>query len=127
MHAKLVDTLTSATYIGSHTFGDPVAILNSASGYIGFTGATGGSASTQTVSNFLYSYTTPPILALKATGGNAVITWPVSVSTLFALQGAPSIAGPFTTLTNVPVIVGGQNQVTLPITGGAQYFQLVLP
>ena len=54
MHAKLVDTVTSATYIGSHSFGDPVAILNSASGYR-LHRRDRGSASTQTVSNFLYS------------------------------------------------------------------------
>jgi len=127
MYVKMVDTITSATYIGSHVFGDALPIVGSASGYIGFTGATGGVASTQAVSNFEFSYTTPPILSLKASGGDATISWPVSVSTLFALQSAPSIAGPFTTLTNVPTVVNGTNQVTLPLTGSKQFFQLVLP
>lgn len=128
MRVKLVDTVTLATYVGSHTFGDLLSIVGSASGYIGFTGATGGVSSIQDVSNFQFSYTTPPVLSLKATNGNAVVSWPISVATLFQLQSAPSIAGPFTTVTNVPVVVGNQNQVTLPITAGhQQYFQLVLP
>ena len=67
------------------------------------------------------------MLSLRASGGNAIITWPVSVSTLFTLQQASSIAGPFLNVTNVPVIVSGSNQVTLPISGGAQFFQLELP
>ena len=55
MKVKLVDATTAATYVGSHVYGDLLAIVGSASGYIGFTGATGGVASTQAISNFQYS------------------------------------------------------------------------
>ncbi len=99
-------------------------VIGADSGYVGFTGATGGNNAIQTISNFRFSYTTPPLLTVTKSGSNALVTWPVSVATFFVLQGSPSLAGPWTDL-GPPTVVGLQNQVTVPLSG-TQFFRLVL-
>jgi hypothetical protein len=127
LHVNLADPTTGATYSGSHNFGDLTPVLGGASGYIGFTGSTGGSDSIQTVSNFQFSYTTPPILSLAASNSSAVISWPISVATLFKLQASAVVTGPYTNVTATPTVANGENQVTVPATGSAQFFRLTVP
>jgi hypothetical protein len=127
MTAKLKDLTSGATYTGSHVFGDLVPIVNGASAYVGFTAGTGGLHAIQTVSNFQFSYSTPPVLSVASSSGTAVITWPVSVSTLFQLQKSTTITGPYTSVGTSPTIVNGNNQITVPETGTSQFFRLVLP
>jgi len=96
---------------------------------VGFTGADGGVASTQYVTNFTYSYTTPPILSVArgASPGTVVILWPVSVSTLFTLQQSSSLNGPWTQANMSSLTqVGLQNQVTLTPAGNTAYYRLQL-
>ena len=80
------------------------------------------------MSNLLYSYTTPPILAIApGAAGLVVVSWPVSVSSLFTLVQSSSLAGPWTP--PVPVssgIVGLQKQVTLTAGGGHTFYRLQL-
>jgi hypothetical protein len=69
---------------------------------------------------------TPPSLAVGRSGGNLVISWPVSGSSGYALQAVGTLS-PVTTWTNVtasPVVVGPNYEVTVPPTGGQLYFKL---
>ena len=127
LQVLLVDPVTPATYETNYSINLPAALGNG-SAYLGFTGADGGVTSTQTVSNFLYSYTTPPILSIEpGVPGTVVVSWPVSVSTFFKLVQSSSLTGPWSPA--VPVssgIVGLQNQATLSVSGSAAYYKLQL-
>jgi len=127
MYSKLTDTTTGATYTGSHVYGNLIPIVGSASAYVGFTGGTGSITSSQTVSNFVYSYTTSPVLSIATSNNFAIVSWPVSVSTLFTLQSSALITGPFTNVLTAPTVVNGTNQVAVPLSGTSQFFQLDLP
>jgi hypothetical protein len=128
MQVLMEDPSASTAYTTSFPVNLPATVGN-ASAYIGLTGSEGGVSSVQTVSNFLYSATTPPILSSIAPGapGNVVVSWPVSVSTLFTLMQGSGITGPWTPA--VPVssaLVGLQKQVTLSAAGGPTFYRLQL-
>jgi hypothetical protein len=122
---RLFDTVTSASFVTTYNQGAMRGVIGADTAIVGFTGATGGLNSIQTVSNFRFSYTTPPMLSVNTSGGNAVVSWPVSVSTFFQLQKSASVTGPWTSAGS-PTVVGLQNQVTLPATGTSQFFRLQL-
>jgi hypothetical protein len=127
LQVLMVDPSAPATYITSFPINVPAAVGNG-SAYIGFTGSDGGVSSVQTVSNFVFTYTTPPVLAIAhGTPGKVVVSWPVSVSSLFTLVQSSSPTGAWTPA--VPVssgVVGGQNQVTLSAGASATFYQLLL-
>lgn len=125
-YLHLVDVTTSASYATSVYQGPMRSVIGADSAYVGFTGATGGDNSVQTISNFRFSYTTQPVLSAAKSGSNMVITWPVSVATLFKLQQSPSVLGPWTDVGTSPVVVGLQNKVTLPASAAAQFYRLNL-
>lgn len=67
-----------------------------------------------------------PTLSASISGGNVVLSWPASDFN-FSVQSRTSLvpgAG-WTTLPDVPTLVGTNWQVTLPATSGAEFFQLV--
>jgi hypothetical protein len=125
LHVLLADATTGATYTTVINVGDIPAAVNGGSALIGFTGATGGLNSIQNVSNFRFSYTTQPTIAVNQSGANLLITWPVSVSTLFVLQQSSSITGPWANLGTSPTIVNGQNQISVP-NSGTKFYRLML-
>jgi hypothetical protein len=123
----LIDPSAPATNTSSFAINLPATVGNG-SAYIGLTGSDGGVASVQTVSNLVYSYTTPPVLGIaRGTPGNVVVSWPVSVSSLFKLMQSSSLSGPW--LPAAPIssgVVGLQNQVTLSAGGSPVYYKLQL-
>jgi hypothetical protein len=127
MQVLLQDPSALATYSTSFPIDVPAAVGNG-SAYIGFTGSDGGVASVQTVSNLLYSYTTPPVLAMApGAPGQVVVSWPVSVSSLFTLLQSSGLTGPWAPA--VPVssaIVGLREQVTLTAGGSSTFYRLQL-
>jgi hypothetical protein len=127
MQVLLSDPSAPATYVTNLPVDVPFT-LGSTSAYIGFTGADGGTASIQTVSNLLYSYTTPPILAIApGAAGRVVVSWPVSVSSLFSLVQSSSLTGPWVPVAPVSSgLVGLQNQVILNAGGEASFYKLQL-
>jgi len=130
MHVLMIDPTALTTNTSSFAVDLPATVGNS-SAYIGFTGADGGITSFQTVSNLLYSYTTPPILSSIAHGapGQVVVSWPVSVSSLFTLVQSSSLtaSGSWTPAVQVSsAIVGLQKQVTLNAGGSATFYRLQL-
>jgi hypothetical protein len=127
MQVLMVDPTVPATYTTSYAVNIPAVVSNS-SAYIGFTGSDGGVSSIQTVSSFLYSYSTPPILSIApGAAGQVVVSWPVSVSSLFQLAQSSSVTGPWSPAVPVSsLIVGQQNLVTLSAGGSASYYLLKL-
>jgi Concanavalin A-like lectin/glucanases superfamily len=66
-----------------------------------------------------------PTLSASISGGNIILTWPKSVFN-FSVQSKPAVtSGSWSTLTNIPVSVGTNWQVSLPSTGAAKFFQLL--
>jgi hypothetical protein len=122
----LVDATTGDSYTASHDFGSLVANFGGGSAYVGFTAATGGLNSIQTISNFRFSYTSTPVLSVSKSGSTITVSWPVSVATLFVLQHSASLAGPWTNVATSPALVNGQNQVSVTSTGAPQFYRLVL-
>jgi hypothetical protein len=71
---------------------------------------------------------TYPRLSLDFSRPNSVVfTWPFTNSP-YRLQSAASVTSTnWVTLTNVPVDVGTNNQIVLPLSSGMHFFRLTLP
>jgi hypothetical protein len=108
---------------------DIPATLGTASAYVGFTGATGGVNSIQTVADFSFSSSTEPVLSVAngTTAGTVVVSWPISVSSLFVLQESPTLTGPWGNVATPAVVVGSNNTVTLTSSSTTAFFRLSLP
>ena len=66
-----------------------------------------------------------PVISASVGGGNITLSWPAG-DVNFAVQSRPSVAGgSWTTLTNVPVLVGTNWQTSLPDSGTAKFYQLI--
>jgi hypothetical protein len=103
-------------------------IVGGNTAYVGLTGATGGNTSTQTVSDFQFSSTAPPVLSVApGAAGSLVISWPLAVSTLFTLQTSGSLSGPWTPVNVTPTVLNGQNQVTVTTGTGSAFYTLLAP
>jgi hypothetical protein len=68
--------------------------------------------------------TGPAILQISVGKGNAVISWPQNAGT-FTLQHAGSLRGAWTTVTNSPVILGLNWQVTVPTAPTGMFYRLI--
>lgn len=65
-----------------------------------------------------------PVIGVRREGGNIVVTWP-SASTGFTLEGASSVtSASWTGLGDGSPAVGGNFQVTVPVTGDARFLRL---
>lgn len=75
--------------------------------------------------NQLIGVSTNTSLTAISSGGNLIIKWPTN-SALVSLMSSPVLgsAAVWTQVNAVPVVVGGNYQVTIPATGSAQYFRL---
>ncbi len=67
-----------------------------------------------------------PTLSASLSGGNIVLSWPTS-NFGFSVQSRPDLSSDssWTTLSDVPALVGTNWQVSIPATGTPQFFQLV--
>ena len=71
----------------------------------------------------------PPQLTILLSGvppSGIVLTWPTNAAG-FTLQSTTNLVSPVFWSTNspAPVVIGGQNTVTNPITGPQQFFRLI--
>ncbi|HEX3799703.1 MAG TPA: immunoglobulin domain-containing protein [Verrucomicrobiae bacterium] len=120
----LQDTNAGTSYSTSASINVP-STVGANTAYVGFTGADGGSFATQQVSNFQFI----SLLNLSATasGTNLNLTWPAGVGG-YVLQKSASLTSPsWSNVTNAVTTVSGMNQVTVPVTGSQEFYQLVLP
>jgi hypothetical protein len=108
-----------------------VYLATNASPILSFHGinATNGISATNAIllDNVSMVLTYPP-LSLSLSGPNSLVfTWPFTNSP-YRLQSAASLPNTtWVTLTNVPVNVGTNNQLVLPVSASAQFFRLTLP
>jgi len=67
-----------------------------------------------------------PALSASVNAGNIVLSWPASDFN-FAVQSRPGLNSgtSWTSLTNAPVLVGTNWQVSIPSSGSAQFFKLI--
>lgn len=125
--ANFRDTVTAATFTTNITVDIP-AIVGSSTAFVGFTGADGGVASTQVISNFTMS---PPPVTLNAqhTGNSLVLSWPSSSGA--CLKSTPSLTNPvWTDVTSQHQVIGNEVRVTvapLPVVGDKFYRLVVYP
>ena len=92
--------------------------------FIGIVGGTSTNAQL-TVENLAFSVSLPPSLQAQMSGGNLMLSWPMSAQD-FSLQTTTNLSDPnsWMTLPNVPAIVNLQNAVTNPVSAGAQFYRL---
>ena len=124
LSVTLTDSVTQASF--SSTFSiDLPGLLGGNSAFVGFTGATGGLASTQTVSNF--SFISLPALSSQPAGnGGLSLSWPASAGG-FVLQQNSDLG----TTTWVPVaspanLANNRNQVSVVLSNVSMFYRLVL-
>jgi hypothetical protein len=122
---SLTDTVTSATFNTNFT-GDFPTILGTNTAYVGFTGASGGVASKQIVTNFFFT-SLPRITFQPTTSNTFVFTWPTFVGDFVLQQSTNLNGGTWTGVTNPIALVNGQNQVILPPSPVNHFYRLSLP
>jgi uncharacterized repeat protein (TIGR03803 family) len=86
------------------------------------TTSAGGSSGNGTV----FSFALPrPLLAIAHSGTNVLLTWSASPSS-YTLEFATNLVSPTFWNTNLPapVILGGLNTVTNPISASAKFYRL---
>jgi hypothetical protein len=71
----------------------------------------------------------PPTLSIIADGANVVVTWPdaaTGYTTGYTLESATNLLPPVAWQTNAtaPIVIGGQNVITNPISGTQMFFRL---
>lgn len=65
-----------------------------------------------------------PVLSIRKSGGDVIVSWPVS-AVGFALESSASMApGSWTAVGGSPVVVGAENTVTVSATSGPSYYRL---
>ena len=70
-----------------------------------------------------------PLLRITRSGGNVILAWPAA-ATGFRLQQSsvvPAGDGAWSYVATLPVLVGGENRVTLAVTPGHRFFRLRNP
>jgi uncharacterized repeat protein (TIGR03803 family) len=67
-----------------------------------------------------------PQLTILLSGTNILLTWPASPGD-FALQSATNLLAPviWTPVSSAPILVNGQNTVTVPVSGTQQFYELI--
>jgi len=119
------NTTPGSQFTTSYT-ADLPTMLGTNTAYVGFTGASGGVASKQIISNFSFT-SLFPTLSIQTTGANTVaLSWPASGGMLTVQQSSSLIAPNWADVTNAVVLVGSQNQVAVPIQGQTEFYRVVL-
>jgi hypothetical protein len=113
---------------GTNHYTDSIAVnlpaaVGGTSAYVGFTGSDGGTASTQTISDFNF-VSLPNLTVQSASGSTVVLSWPAGVGD-YVLQSSSSLRSPsWSNVSGTVTQSGGMNQQTVSSTGAATYYRL---
>jgi hypothetical protein len=102
------------------------AILGSDSAYVGFSGADGGVASTETISNFAF-VSLPRLSSQLASAGTILFSWPASAGGFLLQQNSSLSPTTWVKFPGLPNLIGSQNQVLVSPAFGSQFYRLMLP
>jgi hypothetical protein len=120
----LTDTTSNLTFSTSIPVGSLTTLLGGQTAYVGLTGATGGVASTQTVTDF--SFVPLTTLSVSASGGNVILSWPIQpVGYVLQSESNPT-SNTWAPVGAAVTQVGGQNQVTIPAASSPQFFRVAI-
>ncbi|MDB6122655.1 MAG: Legume lectin beta domain protein [Pedosphaera sp.] len=121
----LTDAVTGLSFSTNYIANLP-SIVGTNTAYVGITGASGGVASTQIISNF--SFVSLPRLSVQTTGTNTfVFSWLASAGGFVLQQNTAVDTASWVKVTSPVTLIDGQNQVVVPITGGNRFYRLSLP
>jgi len=124
MTMTLVDSATADTFTANYSVNIPT-VLGTNMAYVGFTGADGGVAAKQQVSDFQYV----PIVSLSVasgSGNNLVFNWPTAIGA-YVLEQTSSLDTPnWVPATATYSVGGGVNQATVPASGAGNFYRLHL-
>ena len=124
LSVSLVDTLTADSFTTNYPVDIPATVLGNTA-YVGFTGSDGYATSIQQVSNFSF-FNFPTLTAQQAVGGGLLFTWPAGEG--IVLQENTNLAGGnWVNVTNMPAILGGNDQVTVNPGATNAFFRLAIP
>jgi hypothetical protein len=65
-----------------------------------------------------------PTINGSLTGGNLALTWPLASAGFTLMSRTNLVSGTWAAVSPAPQVVGNQWQVTVPVSGNAQYFRL---
>jgi hypothetical protein len=121
---KFTDLVTLGTTTVNDTVNIP-SIVGASTAWVGFTGADGGVASTQTVS-WSPATSTRVTMNFKTAGNNLVLSWPAASGAY--LQTSPGLSPSAWSYDNTDTfrVVGTNSTVTIPPQSAGQYFRLQL-
>jgi hypothetical protein len=124
MHLLLSNTAIAGTFTTTLPVGSLPARLGKETAYVGFTGADGGVASTQNISEF--TFIPQPTLTAQMVGGAVVLSWPASIGG-YQLQSTTNLATPSWAGAGLSVsLVGSHYQATVPGPTGSKFYRLVI-
>jgi predicted component of type VI protein secretion system len=116
---------TNLTFSTNLNVGDLTAAAGGSAAYVGFTGATGGSVATQTITNF--SFVSIPSQGIQLTATNTVVvTWPGVIAGYVLQQNHKLNTTNWANVTNLDSVVNGQHQVIVPVTSSNAFYRLDL-
>jgi hypothetical protein len=121
----LTDAVTRVSFSTNWSLALP-GILGSGSAYVGFTGADGGTASTERISNF--SFISLPRLATQfSSAGTILFLWPAAAGGFVLQQNSSLNPTTWVTYAEPPDLIGGQNQLSVSPAVGSRFYRLALP
>ena len=122
--ATLTDTVTSGVFRTNWLVNLPGAVGGNLA-YVGFTGASGGVASKQLISDFSFGTVFPPLAIGSVSATTVVLSWPVAGG-VFVLQQTAELPGDWSDVPDAVSMVGGSYQVTLTLQPGGRFYRLRL-
>jgi hypothetical protein len=123
LQLTLTDADTLDTFSTNLDTGDLTSVLGGNTAWVGLAGATGGSTSTQQITDFLF--VSLPSLSIQLTSTNAVVLSWAAAATGFSLQQNGDLTVPNWQAVAAPVnVVGEQNQVVVSLAVGSVFYRL---
>jgi hypothetical protein len=122
MSLVLTDSIAQISFSTNYA----INVTNAVGGptaYVGFTGSAGGVASSQTVSDFVFT-SLVPLTVQNAGGGLLLLTWPTGTAGYLLQQNSTLSASGWVNVTNVPTVINNQNQVTVTSSKKTEFYRL---